>query len=142
MPAVMTHPKSSKQHQFPRRVKILLVDEDMRDLEYYRSALQNQGFEIRSCSSYVEGVNCLKRETFDFIVVDQGSLAFEGRVVLERVIEIDRRTPVLILTRCHHMACYLDAMQMGAVDYIEKPVTPREVAHAVQTHLPPSIAAA
>jgi DNA-binding response OmpR family regulator len=34
------------------------------------------------------------------------------------------------------MSCYTDAMQIGAVDYLEEPVSPPELARVVRTHLP------
>ena len=54
---------------------------------------------------------------------------------MKRVIEIDRRLPVLVLTECLDMDCYLEAMQLGAVDYVEKPLRPDEVARLVETHV-------
>ena len=117
------------------KAKVLLVDEDCEDLEYNCSILAQQGCEVRACKSLVEGVRSLEGEPFDFIVVCQGSLRFEGRSVLERAIEIDRHRPVVVLTRSHDMACYLEAMQLGAVDYFEKPVSPVDVARVIKTHL-------
>ena len=116
------------------KAKVLLVDEDCEDLGYNGSILQQQGCEVRTCRSLVEGIRCLDGEPFDFIVVCQGSLRFEGRSVLERAIEIDRHRPVVVLTRSHDMACYLEAMQLGAVDYLEKPVSPVDVARVIKTH--------
>ena len=54
---------------------------------------------------------------------------------MKRVIEIDRRLPVLVLTECLDMDSYLEAMQLGAVDYVEKPLRPDEVARLVETHV-------
>jgi len=56
-------------------------------------------------------------------------------VLVKRVIEIDRRLPVLVLTECLDMDSYLEAMQLGAVDYVEKPLRPDEVARLVETHV-------
>ena len=33
------------------------------------------------------------------------------------------------------MSCYLEALQLGAVDYVEKPLRPDEVARLVETHV-------
>ena len=41
----------------------------------------------------------------------------------------------MVLTRCVDMQCYLEAMQMGAVDYLEKPLSDAEIVHLVETHL-------
>lgn len=122
--------------------KLLLVEEDPRDLRYYAAVLQQQGFEVKTCVSYAEGLGRVGRESFDFIIVSQGSRAFEGRTLLERILTIDRHTPVLVLTRCVDMGCYLEAMQMGAVDYLEKPLAPSDLTRVIETHLRPRHVAA
>lgn len=124
------------------KAKVLLVDEDCQDLEYNCSILEQQGCEVRACRSFVEGIRSLDGGTFDFIVVCQGTRGFEGRAVLERALEIDRHKPVLVLTRCHDMTCYLEAMQLGAVDYFEKPVGSMEMARVIRTHVRTPCAAA
>jgi len=142
MPPLIPNERTAGQAAMVSRTRVLLVDEDLRDLEYYRAILLEQGYEVRPFSSYAEAESCLGNEIFDFIVVGQGSCVFEGRRVLERALEIDRRTPVLVLARCLDMGCYLEAMQLGAVDYLEKPLSPSEMARAVATHLRPRSLAA
>jgi len=134
--------RGSAQVPFLTRRKLLLVEEDFRDLRYYAAVLQEQGYEVRTCASYGEGLRSVGGESFDFIIVSQGSRAFEGRTLLERILTIDRRTPVLVLTRCVDMRCYLEAMQMGAVDYLEKPLAPPDLARVIETHLRPQNIAA
>ena len=118
-----------------RSRKILLIDEEAGDLKILRLTLEGQGFEVLTYTSYEAGLLCLEAEPFDLVVVSQGSQAFEGRTVLERAMQLDRRRPVLVLTRCMSMQCYLEAMQLGAVDYIEKPVPPAELLRFVRTHV-------
>jgi DNA-binding response OmpR family regulator len=119
----------------PRSGKVLLVDEDTRDLNFFRLILEGQGYEVYACASFAAGVQCLEAESFDFVLVSQGSQAFEGRTVLERAIELNRQRAVLVVTRCTDMSCYLEAMQMGAVDYLEKPVAPDDLLRFIRTHL-------
>jgi ActR/RegA family two-component response regulator len=54
--------------------------------------------------------------------------------VVERAIEIDRHMRVLVLTECLDKGCYLEAMHLGAADYVEKPQRADEVARLVETH--------
>jgi DNA-binding NtrC family response regulator len=118
-----------------RSKKILLVDEEAGDLKVLRLTLEGQGFEVFTCTSYEAGILCLEAEPFDFVVVSQGSQAFEGRRVLDRAMQLDRRRPVLVITRCIEMRCYLEAMQMGAIDYLEKPVPPADLLRFVRGHV-------
>ena len=115
--------------------KILVVDDDAKDLEAYSSCLRQEGYEVRALLSYAEGLSCLRSERFDLVMVSQGSRRFEGRDILERAIETDRRTPVFVLARCVDMRCYVDAMHLGARDYIEKPLSTTQLLRLVKNHL-------
>jgi DNA-binding NtrC family response regulator len=119
------------------RLQFLLVDEDHNDLNYYRELLEEQGYKVCIADSYEGAARCLEGKSFDFILVGQGTSAFEGRCVVERALSLDQRRPVVVLSRCLDIDCYLEAMQLGAVDYLEKPVSPAEMARVVRTHLRP-----
>ena len=54
---------------------------------------------------------------------------------MQRATQRDRRRPVLVVTRCMDMPCYLEAMQMGAIDYLEKPVPPADLLRFVRGHV-------
>jgi len=127
-------PTSTGRRPYASR-KVLLVDPNSRDLEYYRSVLLGQGHAVRACASYTEGTLLLNRSSFDLIIVNQGSRNFEGRLLVERAIEIDRHMPVLVLTECLDMGCYLEAMQLGAADYVEKPLSGDNLGRLVETHV-------
>ena len=111
---------------FPQ-CKALVVDERPDGLEYYAVMLEQCGYEVRRCGDYGEGVRSLDKETFDFVIVSQGSTKFEGSCVLTRAIEIDRRLPVVVVAGCLDMRSYIEAMQLGATDYLVEPLTAREV---------------
>jgi DNA-binding NtrC family response regulator len=119
----------------PRSGKVLVVDENHRDLDTYRMLLGDQGFMVLACSSFESAVRYLDAERFDFVLVSQGSRAFEGRIVIERAMYWDRHRAVLVVTNCMDMDCYLEAMQMGAVDYVEKPLSPSDLLRFVQVHI-------
>ncbi len=127
--------RKAKQLSSLLKRRVLVVDEDLDDLLYYSAVLQHRGYEVRSIHSYLDGARCLESEDFDLIIVSQGSPNFEGRHVLARAIEKDRHTPVLIFTRSVDMPCYMEAIQSGALDYIEKPLPPSEIGNLVEKHL-------
>ncbi len=114
---------------------VLLVDEDRDDLRFFRAILREQGYEVRGSESFEEGTRLLDSEAFDFIIVSQGSPRFEGRRVLERVNQIDRHLPIMVVARCLDMKCYLEAMQLGAVDYLAQPVSAQDFERVVDSHV-------
>ncbi|HEX5412442.1 MAG TPA: response regulator [Terriglobia bacterium] len=128
----------SKQNALSRlaaRGNVLVVDEDTADLVYYRTVLQRAGCAVVTCNSYHEALGCLEAEHFDLVVLSQGSSAFEGRRVLQKAIAMDRDRQVLVVARVLNMSCYLEAMQLGARDYLEEPVREQEMVRAVETCL-------
>jgi len=115
--------------------RLIVVDEDRKDLSYYSAILTLAGYEVRGISSFSDGAAFLEQERFDLVIVSQGGAAFEGQAVLARAIELDRRTPVLVLTYNPDVKTYMDAMQLGARDYVEKPLAPAEISKLVAKHL-------
>jgi two-component system, NtrC family, response regulator HydG len=126
----------------PGGKKVLVIEDETRDREHYASILREHGFDVYACESALQGATLVEKDKYDFILVEQGSHAFEGRTVLERVLEIDRCLPTVVITRCVDMDCYLEAMQMGATDYVEKPVSDNEILRIIETHMRPAHLAA
>jgi two-component system KDP operon response regulator KdpE len=124
------------------RKRLLVVDENLEDLLYYSAVLQRQGYEVHSIPSYKDGAASVGREDFDLILLSQGSPSFEGRSVLSSAIERDRHAPVVVLSRSIDMPCYIEAMQCGALDYMQKPWLPSEIGLLVRKYLGSATASA
>jgi DNA-binding NtrC family response regulator len=117
-------------------VRILLVNKDPQDLLHYRATLQKLGCQVRTSSSFAEGGQCLAREPFDLIILDEGSGRFEGQEVLAQAMEVDVELRVLVLARSYDRGCYLQAMQSGALDYLEGPLGAAEIVALLETFIP------
>jgi len=117
------------------KISVLVVDEDANDLRSFSSLFEQEGYDVRACGTYADALRWLGSEIFDFIIVSQGSHKFEGRSVLKRANEIDRRLPGVVLARCADVGCYIEAIQLGALDYFEKPLPPQELLRLVKSHL-------
>jgi len=135
-------PGNDKPHHPPYqpclpRGRVMLFDEDEKDLKYFTSLLGRMGYSVRAFANHQEAERCLRHEHFDCVIVDQGSPAFEARNLVELTLARNRHTSVVVLTRCLEMNCYLEAMQLGAADYLEKPLGPAEFERLVTTHFQP-----
>ena len=119
-----------------------MVDENAEDLHAYAEVLRRQGCDVRACGSFHEGRDCLEAGSFDLVIVSQGSHAFEGRPLLEQAIETDREVPVVVVATSVDIQAYLDAMQLGARDYIEKPLSASQLVDMVRRFPPPCASAA
>lgn len=121
-----------------RELKLLLVDENTYDLDYYTEVLRYLGYEVQPVNSYSKAAATLDRERFDLVIVDQGSANFEGRSVLSRAVEVDHRVPILVLTRTMDVDCCLEALDAGAHEYVQKPLTTAEIRELVNDYVKPS----
>jgi DNA-binding NtrC family response regulator len=117
------------------KAKILLVEEEPSDFRHYYGVLRATGHEVVSCGSYSAALTLLDCGNFDMVVVGQGGPAFEGRQVLSRALEINPEMPVLVVARTLDMDCYLEAMEMGAADYLERYSPARDLMRSVDAHL-------
>jgi DNA-binding NtrC family response regulator len=115
---------------------VLLIDEDLEQLEFVQGVIQGIGHSVQACNSYAEGMRQVVSGAFDIVVVGQGSRNFEGRCVLESAIEFNRRLPVVVVGRHLEMGCYLEAMQLGAVDYLAGPFVGGEIARVMRNWAP------
>ncbi|MEJ2007703.1 MAG: response regulator [Acidobacteriota bacterium] len=130
-----TKESTRKTFSDEQRLKLLVVDEDSEDLNYYAGVLRYLGYDVRSMNSYARAAALLGKECFDLVIVDQGSSDFEGRSVLTRAVEVDRHVPVLVLTRTVDADCCIDALDSGAHEYVQKPLTTAEVRELVADYL-------
>jgi DNA-binding NtrC family response regulator len=119
----------------PRRRKILLVDNDPVDLLFYKFILEHQGYRVKASDSFTEAPHLLEKESFDMVVVGQGGSAFEGRAVVEKAMQIDPHTPVAVMASHPEPGCYVEAMNLGVVDYREKTADGYEFLAVVEAHL-------
>ena len=126
---------AKKQHEPHPGGKVLVVVEDSEHLEHVREITEGMGYTVHACNSYAEGIRQLESGAFKLVVVGQGSRFFEGRCVVERAIKINRQLPVVVVARQLEMECYLEAMQLGAVDYVADPSVGKEIARLLRNHV-------
>lgn len=113
----------------------LLVDEDPSDVRYYFGVLRALGHEVVVSQSYTKALDLLEQQNFDLAIVAQGGSAFEGRPVVAKALEINPELPVLVVARTLDIDCYLEAMEMGVADYLERCAAPRDFMRSVDAHL-------
>jgi DNA-binding NtrC family response regulator len=113
---------------------ILLVLDEPRDLQIYGTALRSLGYHVVLCGSPLAAINLIETESVDFVIVSQGTPAFEGRGVLERILQLHPKLPILVVARALDVHCYFEALELGAVDYLERP-EPRDLMWTVETQM-------
>jgi DNA-binding response OmpR family regulator len=114
----------TQQHRFSHLVgKVLLVDDDLEELNCNATLFEQEGVTVSKCQLYDTAIRSIEREKFDLLLVDQGSSAFEGRLILRYLRQYQPSTPCVILVRDTSMRTYRQAMELGAADYLQKPLS-------------------
>lgn len=114
--------------------RVLIISDNLQDCLTYGAGLPPSRYDLAVCSSFNAGADLVEKEEFDFVIVDQGSAKFEARTVLERAARFHPHTPVLVVAASLDLHCYLDAMELGAVDYLERP-EPEDIQWEMETRL-------
>jgi DNA-binding NtrC family response regulator len=100
---------------------VLLILEDVDDLRTYGTALRALGYKVLICASHSEGIKTLESESVDLVIVSQGAQAFEARRVLNHAATLYPRPCVLVVAKQMEVHWFLDALDLGAFDYLENP---------------------
>lgn len=100
--------------------KILVVDDERAIVQSIRMLLKDS-YEIVSASSADEAVDLFRRERPDLILLDIIMPGVSGVEVLKIIREQDPTIPVIVLTATKMVKPAVEAMKVGATDYITKP---------------------
>jgi DNA-binding NtrC family response regulator len=108
--------------------KILIVEDEVIIRMALRKLLERNGFDVREVGSVKEATTKYNLENYDLIISD---LRLPGELGTA-LISIAINTPVLIMTSYASLRSAVDAMRMGAVDYIAKPFDHNEMIMTVK----------
>ncbi|MAT51779.1 MAG: DNA-binding response regulator [Porticoccaceae bacterium] len=100
---------------------ILLIEDDQALAENLARALRGRGYVVNQVSRGQHGLNALKTDAPDIIILDLGLPDMDGLAVLKKVREHNREMPVLLLTARDSMDDKVAGLDTGADDYLAKP---------------------
>jgi two-component system, OmpR family, KDP operon response regulator KdpE len=103
-----------------RRPLILVVDDEPQILRFLRTSLTANGFDVVEAHSVADGCRLADSEKPDVIILDLGLPDGDGKDVLRHV-RAQGETPVLILSARDREAEKVEALDLGADDYVNKP---------------------
>ena len=107
-------------------MKILLVEDDMTLAMGIEYSLKNEGFEVVHVNTLAKGRQAFVDLKIDMILLDV-TLPDGSGYDLCREIRIEKYTPIIFLTACDEEVNIVLGLDMGADDYLTKPVRVREL---------------
>jgi DNA-binding NtrC family response regulator len=101
--------------------KLLVVDDDPEMCSVLVDALESEGLFVTAIGDSQEGLNRIRQEEFDALITDLEMKGLKGLDLLEESRRVAPSTPVIIITAFGTIESAIQAMKMGAYDYLTKP---------------------
>lgn len=107
--------------------RILIIDDDPAFCTLLRNFLNKQGFETEEAYSAREGIRAVYDESFDIVLIDYRLPDMDGLELLKNIKKRYFHLPVIIMTNYANIKTAVKAMQLGAFEYVTKPINPDEI---------------
>lgn len=111
--------------------KVLIVEDERAAADYLETVLSGLGHELRVTSNGIEALIALEANAFDLIVSDLRMPQMDGFELLTHVKQRWPEMPVIVLTGETEVSGIVEAIQLGATNYLMKPATPSLIGSAV-----------
>jgi two-component system, repressor protein LuxO len=141
-----------KAPPIPRRARtnVLLVEDTTSLQMIYRSVLMNAGFAVRVASTAAEAMTAIREAPSDVVLLDLVLPDRDGLLLMQDMLELRPETAVIVVTANGSINKAVEAMRLGAHEFLVKPVddarlvaaignaTPRVAARAMAPQLLPT----
>ena len=115
--------------------RILIIDDEVALLEACEEVLSYQGYEVQVQSRPEVGIEAVRRDTFDLVLVDLRMPNMNGLEVLNEIKAIDAQLAVVMITGFPEISTAVQAIREGAFDYLPKPFDPDQLLIVVERAL-------
>jgi DNA-binding NtrC family response regulator len=106
-------------HDSPR---ILVIDDERTTLDFLKQALPDFGLDVVAIDNGPEGIERYKEERFDLVLVDVMMPEIDGFELIRRLQSYDKEVMAIVMTGASSIKTAVQAMKVGAVDYLTKPL--------------------
>jgi two-component system, NtrC family, response regulator HydG len=108
-------------------IPILIVDDEESMRDSMSQVLEKEGYRTKNAESGQAGLNLFTREAFEVVFLDLRLPDQDGLSVLRQMREASPETPVIIITAYGSIESAVEAIKLGAFEYLTKPFTPEEL---------------
>ncbi|MFI5380172.1 MAG: response regulator [Tepidisphaerales bacterium] len=123
--------------------RVLIVDDESNIRLMLRSTLESEQYQVDEAANGREAVDRVRLHPVDLMVLDLNMPVMDGMAVLQELAEWSpaKKPRVIVLTAYGSIPMAVKATRLGALDFLEKPITPEELRSAVAGALAEPLAA-
>jgi two-component system KDP operon response regulator KdpE len=100
--------------------RVLVIDDESPIRKLLRMGLSTQGYKVVEASNGTTALNLLSQK-LDLIILDLGLPDMHGFELLRRIRSYDDNVPIMVLSGRGEETCKVEALDLGAYDYVTKP---------------------
>ncbi len=116
----------------PVKIRILIADDEKNLRTVLTRELAEEGYEVRETDNGAEAAGLIEQEEYDVLLLDLNMPGLEGMEVLKKIRTLELPTEVVILTGHGTVSTAVQAMKLGAYDYLTKPFKTEELKAIVE----------
>jgi DNA-binding NtrC family response regulator len=113
-------------------IKVMLVDDEPHFVKLLAERLAGRGFTVETAGGGAEAIGKAKDEPYDAIVLDLLMPDMDGLETLKQLKEINPDLQIILLTGHGTIDKSVEAMKLGAVDFVEKPADFKELLEKIK----------
>lgn len=132
-------PENTTPENNDHRPSILLADDDAILRERLARSLERRGFDVRCAGDYDEALDLAHEDSPEFAVVDLRMPGRSGLELLRDLKAVDPSTEVIMLTGYGSIATAVDAVRLGAANYVPKPADADDIVAAFERGSNPAL---
>ena len=106
-----------------KRAKILIVDDEEKILQTMQGSLEDEDYEVLTAKDGQEAIEKVRQENPDLIFLDIWLPGMDGMETLKAIKEHDSHLDVVLMTGHGTMSTAIQAIKLGAFDFLEKPLS-------------------
>jgi DNA-binding response OmpR family regulator len=104
--------------------KIIVIDDDAAVTDLLSVLLKSHGFEVRATNNSTEGLNLIREEKFDLVILDLMMPEMDGWEICKEVRSFSQ-VPIIVLSALNDPSMVASVLDAGADDYLTKPTPSR-----------------
>lgn len=114
------------------RARVLLVDDEQEFRDVLSERLKILNLDVDTAAGGREAIELVEKKSYDAVILDLAMPEMDGIETLQRLLEIRQELQIIVLTGHATVQHGVNAIKLGAVDFIEKPARLEDLAEKIQ----------